>query len=193
MNKCMLLAVGFTLCFFGLGGIAHGADVQKIGIIDLQQVIEKSNPGKRSSLEIKSQGEKMDKILKERGAEIEELMKALREEEKTPVMSDEAREAKEREVREKAGDLKKLQKRYNDVMQELNVNLSKQITKDVFEIVEKLGKAGGYTLIMDRRVGGVVYAPSAIDMTDKVIEKYNAVDAKRDKEKDASGESKKKE
>jgi len=47
-------------------------------------------------------------------------------------------------------------------------------------------------LIIDRRVGGVLYAPNAIDITDKVIEEYNAMDRKRGKKKGASTKSKKK-
>jgi outer membrane protein len=180
-----------TLCLFGVSGIVYGAEVQKIGVIDLQEVIEKSNPGKRSSVEIKSQGKNMEEVLKERGSEIEELRKAL--DQKALVMSDEAREAKEQDLRDKVGDLKSLQRRYQDVLRELNINLSKQITKDVFEIVEKIGKADGYSLIIDRRVGGVVYVPEAIDITDKVIEEYNAMDAKRSKKEDASAKPKKKE
>jgi len=187
----MLLVVTFTLYLFGLSGIVYGAEVQKIGVIDLQEVIEKSNPGKRSSVEIKSQGKKMEQVLKERGSEIEELRKTL--EQKALVMSDEAREEKEQDLRNKVKDFKSLQGRYQDVLRELNINLSKQITKDVFEIVERIGKADGYSLIIDRRVGGVVYAPNAIDITDKVIEEYNVVDAKRGKKEDASAESKKKE
>jgi hypothetical protein len=29
------------LCLFGLSGIVHGAEVQKIGVIDLQKIIDK--------------------------------------------------------------------------------------------------------------------------------------------------------
>ena len=65
MNTRMLLVVTLTLYLFGLSGIVYGAEVQKIGVIDLQEVIEKSNPGKRSSVEIKSQGKKMEQVLKE--------------------------------------------------------------------------------------------------------------------------------
>jgi outer membrane protein len=169
-----------TLCLFVFGGVAYGADVQKIGVIDLQKIIEESSVGKRSSVEMKSQGKKMEDILKEKGAEIEELQKAL--DQKGKVMSKAAREKKEQELRDKITDLKSLQRRYQDVLRELNLNLSKQITKDVFEIVEKIGKRGGYTLILDRRVGGIVYAPDAIDITDTVIKEYNSMDAKRSKE-----------
>jgi outer membrane protein len=165
---------------FILGGSAYGADVQKVGIIDLQKIIEESTVGKRSSVEMKSQGKKMEDVLKEKGAEIEELQKSL--EQKGTVMSEAAREKKEQDLRDKITDLKSLQRRYQDVLRELNLNLSKQITQDVFKIVEKIGKREGYTLILDRRVGGIVYAPKAIDITDRVIKEYNAMDAKRDKE-----------
>jgi outer membrane protein len=184
----MFLAL--TLCLFGLSGIVHGAEVQKIGVIDFQKIIDKSNPGKQSSVEIKGQGRKMEQILKKKGAEIEELRKTL--DQKALVMSNEAREAKEQELRVKINDLKSLQRRYQDVLRDLNIKLSKQITKDVFEIVEGIGRRAGYSLIIDRREGGVVYAPNAIDITDKVIEEYNAMDAKRGKKEGASVESKKK-
>jgi outer membrane protein len=179
-----------TLCLFGLGSIAYGAEVQKIGVIDLQKIIDMSNAGKRSSVEIKSQGKKMEEVLKNKGSEIEGLRKTL--DQKSLVMSNEAREAKEQDLRVKIDDLKSLQRRYQDVLRDLNINLSKKITKDVFEIVEGIGKRVGYSLIIDRRAGGVVYAPNAIDITDKVIEDYNAMDAKRGKEESESAGSKKK-
>ena len=177
--KMRTILLTTTLCLFALGGIAYGANVQKIGIIDLQKIIEESSVGKRSSVEMKSQGKKMEGILKEKGAEIEGLQKTL--EQKGTVMSKGAKEKKEQDLRAKIIDLKARQRQYQDVLRELNLNLSKQITKDVFEIVEKIGKGEGYTLILDRRVGGIVYAPTAVDITDKVIKEYNAMDAKRDK------------
>ena len=179
-----------VLYLFALGSVAYGAEVQKIGVIDLQKIIDKSDAGKRSSVEIKSQGKKMEQVLKKKGSEIEELRKTL--DQKSLVMSNEAREGKEQDLRVKIDDLKSLQRRYQDVLRDLNINLSKQITKDVFEIVEEIGRRMGYSLVIDRRAGGVVYAPNAIDITDKVIESYNAMDAKRGKEEGEAAGSKKK-
>ena len=188
--KMRIIFLTLTLCLFCLSGFVYGAEVQKIGVVDLQQVIEKSNPGKRSSVEIKSQGKKMEEVLKKKGSEIEKLKKTL--DQKALVMSDDARGAKGKDLRDKVTDFQSLQKRFQDVLREIHINLSKQIQQDVFEIVEGIGKAGGYSLIIDRRVGGVLYAPNAIDITDKVIEKYNALDAKRSKKEGASAKSKKK-
>lgn len=186
----MFLILTICFCLTGLSGTVYGAEVQKIGVIDLQEIIDKSNAGKRSSVEIKSQGKKMEQILKKKGAEIEELRKTL--DQKALVMSDEAREVKEQDLRLKIKDIKSLQGRYQDILRELNINLSREITKDISEIVKRIGKQAGYTLIIDRRVGGVVYAPKAIDITGKVIKEYNAMDKKRAKKKGASAESKKK-
>jgi outer membrane protein len=123
----------------------------------------------------------MEKILKEKETHIGKLRKTL--EQKALVMSEEAREEKEREMRIKANDLKSLRKRYLDTLKDLNLKLSDRIRKDVFDLVEDVGRREGYLLILERRVGGVVYAPNAIDITDEVIQKYNAMDAKREQEK----------
>jgi outer membrane protein len=175
---------------FGINGPAFGAEVAKIGVIDFQRIIDESNAGKRSAVEIKSQGKKMEKILKEKETDVEKLRKTL--EQKALVMSEEAREEKEREMRIRTNDLRSLRKRYLDTLKELNLKLSDRIRKDVFDLVEDVGRREGYLLILERRVGGVVYAPNAIDITDGVIQKYNALDAKHEQKKGSQGVSKKK-
>jgi len=179
-----------SVCLLVFSGIAYGAEVPKIAVIDLQKVIDNSEAGKRSSEEIKSQGKKMENTLKDKGAEIEQLQTTL--DQKALVLSDEARGEKEKDLREKVSDLKALQRRYQDALRDLNASFSKQIMKDVFEIAEGIGKEEGYTLIIDRRAGGVIYSPDTIDITDKITEKYNAMEAKRSKEKKTSKEGEKK-
>ncbi len=175
------IGIAAMVSLFCATGIVYGAEVAKIGVVDLQRIIDTSNAGKRSSAEIKKQGKKMEKILKEKEAGVEEMKKAL--EQKALVMSQESREDKERALRIKMNDFKSLRKRYLDKLKEMNLDFSSRIKKKVFEIVDNVGRSGGYQLILERHVGGVVYAPNAIDITDKVIEKYNEVDANRAKEK----------
>ncbi|MBW2107367.1 MAG: OmpH family outer membrane protein [Deltaproteobacteria bacterium] len=179
--KVRIIGMMVAACVFGFLQAAHGAEVAKIGVIDFQRIIDTSNAGKRSSEEIKRQGKKMEKVLKEKESEVEALKKEM--EQKALVMSQEAKDEKERALRIKTNDLVSLRKRYLDTLKETNLKLSNQIKDDVFQIVEKMGKRGGYLLILEKRVGGVIYAPSAIDITDKVIQEYNAVDAKRREKK----------
>jgi outer membrane protein len=175
------------LFLFSMNGLSLGAEVAKIGVIDFQRIIDESNAGKRSAVEIKSQGTKMEKILRDKEAELDEIKKSL--EQGALAMSQEAREEKERAMRIRTNDIKSLRNRYLDVLKELNLKLSNRIREDVFELVEEMGRKEGYLLILERRVGGVVYAPNAIDITDKLIQEYNALDAKRLKEKVSQGGS----
>ena len=160
-------------------GMAYGAEVKKIAVVDLQKIIDESTAGKRSSEEIKAQGKKMEETLQEKGTEIEELKKSL--DQKALVLSDQARGEKENELREKLNDFTSLQRRYQDVLRDLNNSLMKEVLEDILKIAEDIGKREGYTLIMQRR-GVVLYAPDAIDITDKVIKEYDALDAKRPKQ-----------
>ncbi|MDY6839124.1 MAG: OmpH family outer membrane protein [Thermodesulfobacteriota bacterium] len=178
--KAPTMFLVLTLCLLGFAGSVCGAEVAKIGVIDFQVIIDTSNAGKRSAGEMKSQGKEMEQTLKEKEAEVEELKKAL--EQKALVMSEEAREKKERELRIKAIDFDSLRKKYLETLKDLNLKLSDRIKEDVFHIVEDIGKREGYLLILERRVGGVVYAPHAIDITDRVIEAYNKQDAQREKQ-----------
>ena len=66
------------------------------------------------------------------------------------------------------------------------------LQKEVVELVQEIGKKEGYTLIVEKRTGGVVYAQPSTDITDSVIEAYNAQPLKSDDTKSTSAPEKKK-
>ena len=82
------------------------------------------------------------------------------------------REEKEREFRIKVNDIKILKKKYEKNLREVQKRLIKRIRKEVLEIVQEIGKKEGYLLIIENI--GVLYSPNTLDVTDKIIEKYNA-------------------
>jgi len=67
--------------------------------------------------------------------------------------------------------------------------LVNRIQKDLFELVTDVAKKGGYLLILEKRQGGVLYTPKTNDITDKIIQMYNAKFAQNENEK---GKTKKK-
>ena len=168
------LLVMFFISFFWIGS-ADAAAVAKIGIVDLQRVLETSDSGKTAQAEIKTQKDKMEGQLKTKGAEIEELRKRLERE--SMVMSREKREEKEREGRIKLNDFKLLQKKYRSELKDLEKKLVNQLRKEVLSLVEAIGKKEGYLLIIDNF--SVMYSPSSIDITDQLIKELNARHAKK--------------
>jgi len=148
---------------------SYGADVAKIGIVDFQRILGVSKAGKLAQANISRQGKEMEADLKNKGNEIKELKDKIDRE--ALVMSKETREEKEREFRIKLNDIKTLEKKYMTQLKTIEAKLVKQMQKDVFEIVNDIGKKEGYLLILNKV--GVVYAPDTIDITDQVIQKYN--------------------
>jgi outer membrane protein len=173
--KVAFWAIIFSFCFSAFS--SYGADIAKIGVVDFQRILETSSAGKSAQAEINAKGKIMEKALKEKGAEIEELKKKLERE--ALVMSKEKKDEKEREVRIKINDFKALQKQYLTEFQELEQGLVKTIRNKVFELVEEMGKKEGYLLIIERRGGGLLYFPNTIDITDKLIQQFNDAYARK--------------
>jgi outer membrane protein len=169
MRNRKLALIFASLSVFFVCNLSVAADVAKIGVIDLQRVIETSNQGKTAQAQIKKQKNKMEEDLKQKGAAIEQIQQRLERE--AMVMSKEAREEKERETRIRINDFKSLQKRYRSELQNLEKRLIEQLKDDVFELVTEIGKKEGYLLIISKI--GVLYSPSSIDITDQLIKRLN--------------------
>ncbi len=168
MNLTRTTLVSVMMCLM-MAFSAYAAE-GKIGVVDFQKVLATSNAGKAAKEQITKEGKKMEDDLKTRGDEIEDLRKKFEKE--SPVMSKEARDEKQRDIRIKIGDAQALQKKYADEFKTFEGKLIKQIQKEVFEIVEDIGKKEGYTMIIEKTA--VLYAPESVDITDKLIQMYNA-------------------
>jgi len=162
----LLLITAFFLVFF-LGSFSNAAEVNKIGIVDFQRIFELSEGGKAAQAEVKKQGEKLTADLQERNDEIEEIKKRIERE--ALVMDKAMRDEKEREYRIKFNDFKLLEKKYKDEIKALNFRLVNRLQKEIVRYIEEIGKKEGYILILEKRESGVVYAPNAIDLTDRII------------------------
>lgn len=155
----------------------EAADVAKIGVIDFQRILETSSAGKYAQAEINKKGKQMEADLKKRGAEIEETKQRLERE--ALVMSKEMREQKQREMRININDFKQLQNKYMQEFKQFENRLVQRIRKEVIDLIQDIGKAGGYLLILEKRSGEIIYNPKSVDATDILIQKYNVEFAKK--------------
>jgi outer membrane protein len=173
--KTVVLTVLAFVFFFTTS--AYCAEAVKIGIIDFQKVLTTSNMGKAAKAEIDQKGKAMDAELKKKGAEIEDTKQKLERE--SMVMSKDMRDKKERELQINIFDYKNLQQKYMTEFKSYEAQLIKGIQSSVIDIVEQIGKKDGYTMIVEKREAGVIYAKSSIDITDQVIATFNASSPKK--------------
>jgi outer membrane protein len=165
----------FSIFFFGAS--SYGADVAKIGVVSFQDILEKSDAGKMATEEINKSGKEMEDSLKKKGEEIDAIKNKLERE--SLVMSKEMREEKEREIRISINDFKTLKNKYMADFKQHEARLVRDIQKEVLEIVEEMGKKEGFLIIFEKREAGVLYSPDTIDITDRLIQRYNAIFSKK--------------
>ena len=170
MRSIYYIGLAAVLSLFVWTGSVDAADIAKIGVIDAQRILETSAAGKSAKNQIKEKSNVMAEDLKLKGQEVEELAKRLERE--AMVMSAEKREDKKREYRIKLNDFKGLEQRYRNELKDLEKKLISRIQKDIMDISEEVGKKDGYLLIVNKL--GVMYSPKSVDITDSVIEIYNA-------------------
>lgn len=159
-----------AIFFFSFFITASYAQDFKIGIVDLQRVVEASDSGKKIKEEITKKGKKMEADLSDKREEIENLKKKLERE--AQVMSKDQRDTKEREVDIKIYDFKVLEKKYKEELFKFQNEKLDGMKKEIFEVVQELGKKGGYTLVIEKL--GVLYSPETVDITEELIKQYNA-------------------
>ncbi len=177
--KIAFVTMVFSVCFFAAS--SYGADVAKIGVVNFQKILEKSDAGKKATAEINKRGKEMEASLKTKGEEIDAIKKKLERE--ALVMSKEMREQKERDIRISINDFKTLKNKYMADFKQHEARLVRDIQKEVLEIVTEMGKKEGFLIIFEKREAGVLYSPDSIDITDRLIQKYNAIFSKKTSKK----------
>jgi outer membrane protein len=159
---CILVMTFFMMA-------TYAADVAKIGVVNMQRLLETSSAGKAVKAELTKIHEKMKTELQQKEQEYEMLIKQV--EAGSLVLSREKREEREREARIKKNDLLLMKKRFNADLKRIQDDLMTKLLKDVFRIGNEIGKKEGYLLIV--RKSSVFYAPTSIDITDQLIKEYN--------------------
>ena len=162
------VAIAAIMCMAAAPGFA--ADVAKIGVVNIQKILLTSAAGKSAKVEISKKAREMESTLNEKKSEIQKLQETLERE--SLVMSKEKREEKEREIRIKVNDIKVLKNKFEKDLKILENKVVQQIQKEFESLAQEIGREEGYLLIITNQT--VIYAPNTIDITDELIQKYDA-------------------
>jgi outer membrane protein len=150
--------------------VGSAQDRVKIGFIDVQRAISESTPGKRAKEKFQSQVKKAETDLLKEKTELERLKAEL--DKKGPLLKEDERRGLEGDLQRRAVNY---QRSMSDQQQELRQKegeMTADIVKDLEKIVNEVGKAEKFTLILER--SQILYSDQAIDITNKVIEVYNS-------------------
>jgi len=170
-----MFTAGLAVLLLLAAGPAVSADPVKIGVVDLQKILETSNSGKAAQNELKAQRDKMQADMKQRGNEIQEIESRMKRE--AMVMSKETREEKEREHRIKVSDFQALQRKYQGDLQEIERKLMGRLQTEITSLVSDIAKKEGYMLVISNI--GVIYSLPSTDITERLIQELNSKSGKK--------------
>ncbi|MFN8627259.1 MAG: OmpH family outer membrane protein [Candidatus Binatia bacterium] len=151
----------------------------KIGYIDLQRALNESETGKKAKEEFKVQVDRLQDKLKKQKEDIDNLKDRL--EKKSLVMKDAERGNLEEEYRKKMRDFERNYKDTQADLQKKDSEMTGSIVRDLQEIIREYGEREGYTVILETSSNAVVYGAKSADVTDTIIQRYNAAHPPRKK------------
>lgn len=159
----------FAMGLLGTIGTAYAET--KVGYVDLQAALNKSEAGKIANA-------KLNEVVASRQTsitEMEENIKSLQENVKKQrhLMDEAALREKEDEIERLLRNYKRTVTDAQDEIKKKEAQLVTGIMDSLHQVVRDIGKEEGYTVIFEQNASRLLYADEAIDITDRVVERFN--------------------
>lgn len=171
--KTRFLVPAILVALFFARGLADGEEPSRIGLIDLQRVVQESKEGRRAFEALRKKKDLLQKRLDSKERELLELRKEF--DKQAMMLSMDAQQSKKKTIERKTRELEYLVKDLNEEMRRAQGIEQKRILNELEEIIQKIGSEGNYAMILEKRVGGVLYWAKPFDLTDEVIKAYDQI------------------
>ena len=189
LKKPGLLMLAFVVSL-GLAGMVQAQGV-KVGVVDLQAVLDGSVRGKAAKERLKELGDQLQREIqakREFKERKEEELQNLRSEIQRQglVLSGQARMGKEEEFRKSIRELKRFIDDTNNFIddatqefREKEVRETQLLLVAIRDVVREVGTRGQYTLILEGNDSAalVLYIDATVDLTEEVIQLFDQTSA----------------
>src|SRR5262244_4174868 len=190
MHKRRLRRAGWWTCMVAVAvglSVAETAQAQKIGVVDLQAVLDQSVRGKSAKDRLRDLGDRLQQEIKSKlefKRQKEEELQKLQTEFRTQkdLLTEQARAAKDEDYRRRARELKRFIDDTNrfteDATQEFRereIRETQGLLSSVRKVVQEIGEREGYNLVLEgnENTAVVLYFNKAIDITPKVVQRFD--------------------
>ncbi len=144
----------------------------KVGFVDLQRAMQTVEAGKRAKAELEKEVATKKAGLEKKQAQ---LQKEAEQFEKQVVLLDGAKKMeRQQELQKKFAEFQKEAAESQMALQGRERELTKPILDEMRAIIEGIGKESAFQLIVEKNEGAVLYAEVGADLTQQLIERFNA-------------------
>ncbi len=162
----------FAFCTVALISMGHSQQPMKVGVVNSQDVLLKSQEGKKVTAQIEAKNKtlqedlaRIDERIRELETRLNTQSLTLSQEALTNLMSD-----LDKKRTERARFVEDSRREMND----LQARLFNKLQSELRPIIEEIGKEKNLDLIFDVGNSGIIYFNPAVDLTAEVIQKYDA-------------------
>lgn len=165
-----------ALCVLLAAATAKAQEPVRLAYVDMQKALNESKAGKKALGELQKLAEERKSGLQKQKETLEKRKEEL--DKQGLLLNEEARKSRESEIRTLERDLSRTMSDLKEEFGRRESEYTDAIRKDLIKVVEKLGKEGGYTLVLEKNFSAILYAPPTIDLTEALIKRYDAEGAK---------------
>ncbi len=162
------LAAPLALLFLLLSAAPAMAET-KLATVDFQRALNESEEGKKAKSTLEERFEAARQKLESSKAEVERLQEEF--EANKMMLSAEALEAKQGELQGKMMEFQQMVVSNQQEMGLMEQEMTGSILQKLYAVAQSVGAEDGYNLIIES--SAVVYANGVVDLTDKVVARYN--------------------
>jgi outer membrane protein len=171
-----LLGIFAVFAAAGLAGLALAQEgAGKIGMLNSQEVLEKSVEGKKAIAKLQAADKRLSDQITTLDDQIKQLQGRLSAQRLTLTV--EAAAGIQADIQKKQTDRQRAVEDASRSMQELQGQTLSQVQADLIPIIEQVRKDKGLDLIFDLTKSGAVFYNPALDLTAEVIRRYDAIKA----------------
>ncbi|MCP9442079.1 MAG: OmpH family outer membrane protein [Nitrospira sp.] len=173
-RTAMVMMISVVVTALAASG-GDAASSMKIGVMDMQAVMEKSKAGKAALDSVRSYSMTRQKIIDGDEQELKELQQAL--EDPNSKLSETARQEKQELFQSKLAAYDRRIQDFNREIQEKQRSMVEEYGKKIAEAAKAVAQKEGYTAILDKgnealfRI--VLYHKPTLDVTDLVIQEFD--------------------
>lgn len=166
----IIILVGFfIIILFSMG---YAQQTTKIGVVNANEVLEKSAEGKRVIAQLEDKNKKNQNDIAKLDNEIQNLQTKLNTQRLT--LTQEAMMNLNSDIERKQTQRKRFAEDSIREMNELSARLFQKVQNELIPIIQQIGKDMNFDVIFDLSQSGTLYFNPTINLTEEVIKRYDA-------------------
>ena len=162
----------FTLLIVFFAGVVCAAEKQAVGYVDMRQVFVESKIGKKNMADLDKLRKEKESVLAGEESKLQAMQQAFQKDQL--LMTDAQKLEKQKAFQEKAEAYQKMVGEAKQVVSKKDNEYANKSVTDIKAVVADLAKEMKLHLVLDASGGSVLYAEEGMDLTQKVLEKYDA-------------------